>query len=76
MLTIDILIQWYDRIDYLNSTSVEERFIWLVENRRDLLERVPDKYIARFLSMRPDTFSSVKGDWLKSWEENEMSKQK
>ena len=71
MLTIDVLVQWDERVRVLNNTSAEERFKWLVENRGDLLQRVPDKYIAAFLGIRPETFSKAKTEWFRAWQYKE-----
>jgi CRP/FNR family transcriptional regulator, anaerobic regulatory protein len=71
MLTIDVLVQWDERVRVLNNTSAEERFKWLIENRRDLLQRVPDKYIAGFLGIRPETFSKAKTELFRAWQHKE-----
>ena len=71
MLTIDVLVQWDERVRVLNNTTAEERFKWLMENRRDLLQRVPDKYIAGFLGIRPETFSKKKTELLKEWQDKQ-----
>jgi CRP-like cAMP-binding protein len=65
MLTIDVLVEWDERVRALNNTTAEERYRWLVDNRPDLLTRVPDKYIAGFIGIRPETFSKVKGEYLR-----------
>ena len=65
MLTIDVLVEWDERIRVMNNTTAEERYRWLVENRPDLLTRVPDRYLAGFIGIRPETFSKVKGEYLR-----------
>lgn len=65
MLTIDVLVEWDQRIQALINTTAEERYMWLVKNRPDLLTRVPDRYIAGFIGIRPETFSKVKGEYYK-----------
>jgi CRP-like cAMP-binding protein len=65
MLTIDVLVEWDERVRALNNTTAEERYAWLVKNRPDLLMRVRDKYIAGFIGIRPETFSKVKGEYYK-----------
>ena len=37
-----------------------ERYAWLVENRPELAERVPQKYIASFLGMTPVSLSRIR----------------
>ena len=67
LLTIDVLVEWDQRVRALNNTSAEERFRWLVNNRPDLLERVPAKYIAGFLGITPETFSKIRSVQYKEW---------
>jgi CRP-like cAMP-binding protein len=38
----------------------QERFIDFVQNNRNLLQRVPQKYLASYLDMKPETFSRMK----------------
>ena len=38
-----------------------ERYAWLAENRPELVERVPQKYIASFLGMTPVSLSRIRG---------------
>ncbi len=37
-----------------------EWFLWLVGNNPELLMRVPQKYLASYLNMKPETFSRLK----------------
>ena len=37
-----------------------ERYAWLVENRPELVEKVPQKYIASFLGMTPVSLSRIR----------------
>ena len=66
-LTIDVLVEWDQRVRALNNTSAEERFKWLVKYRPDLLERVSHKYIAGFLGITPETFSKIQSMQYKEW---------
>jgi len=40
--------------------DTKERFLRFVENNPDLLQRVPQKYLASYLNMKPETFSRLK----------------
>jgi CRP-like cAMP-binding protein len=40
--------------------DTRERFLHFVENNPDLLQRVPQKYLASYLNMKPETFSRLK----------------
>jgi len=40
--------------------EARERFLRFVENNPDLMQRVPQKYLASYLNMKPETFSRLK----------------
>ncbi|MES1160213.1 MAG: Crp/Fnr family transcriptional regulator [Bacteroidota bacterium] len=40
--------------------ETRERFLHFVDNNSDLLQRVPQKYLASYLNMKPETFSRLK----------------
>jgi CRP-like cAMP-binding protein len=40
--------------------DTRERFLHFVHNNPDLLQRVPQKYLASYLNMKPETFSRLK----------------
>ena len=40
--------------------DTRERFIHFVERNPDLVQRVPQKYLASYLNMKPETFSRLK----------------
>jgi CRP-like cAMP-binding protein len=46
----------YDRI----RLSSSERFVNFIRSNADLLQRVPQKYLASYLNMKPETFSRLK----------------
>jgi hypothetical protein len=55
--------------EYLKKESFEynrvrltsqERFINFIRNNGNLLQRVPQKYLASYLNMKPETFSRLK----------------
>ncbi|MEP7278587.1 MAG: cyclic nucleotide-binding domain-containing protein [Bacteroidota bacterium] len=43
----------------LNNTT-RERFLDYVQNHPDMLQRVPQKYLASYLNIKPETFSRLK----------------
>jgi len=43
----------------LSAEKPEERFLKLLENRPDLFQRVPQKYIANFLGVSPESLSRI-----------------
>lgn len=40
--------------------DTRERYLRFVENNPDLMQRVPQKYLASYLNMKPETFSRLK----------------
>ena len=40
--------------------DTRERFLRFVENNPELMQRVPQKYLASYLNMKPETFSRLK----------------
>jgi CRP-like cAMP-binding protein len=50
------------QLNYMNFKlkSPEERFAWLLETHPQLLERIPQIYLASYLSITPETFSRFK----------------
>jgi CRP-like cAMP-binding protein len=40
--------------------DTRERFLHFVEKNRELIQRVPQKYLASYLNMKPETFSRLK----------------
>jgi CRP-like cAMP-binding protein len=60
LITTGHLISWetfdYDRL----RLSSADRFVNFVRNNPDLLLRVPQKHLASYLNMKPETFSRLK----------------
>jgi CRP-like cAMP-binding protein len=46
-------------VDKLEKTT-RERFLEFVNNHPDMLQRVPQKYLASYLNIKPETFSRLK----------------
>ena len=59
MITHFFLQQELWDLDYIRF-GTRERFIQFVQNNPDLLQRVPQKYLASYLNMKPETFSRFK----------------
>jgi len=49
-----------DREAALLLDSPKERFIWLQENHRDWIQRIPQHYLASYLGISPETYSRYK----------------
>ena len=49
-----------DRIFSFISMSAEERFIYLSQSKPELLQQVPQQYIASMLGMTPETLSRIR----------------
>jgi CRP-like cAMP-binding protein len=45
--------------EQLNKTT-RERFLDYIQNHPDMLQRVPQKYLASYLNIKPETFSRLK----------------
>ena len=66
---IETLARLFTREAYLKKTdfdyhrartTTERRFVEFVRNNGHLLQRVPQKYLASYLSIKPETFSRMK----------------
>ncbi len=55
-----------NRVIMLLSTSAIERYEHFIETYPDILQRVPQKMIASYLGVNPETLSAAKSQWLKS----------
>lgn len=72
LITTDLLIQkenWdLDRLKY----TTKERFVRFVTSNGDLFQRVPQKYLASYLNIQPETFSRLKHFLRKRFAENNI----
>ena len=59
VVTQQFLIKEHWEYDRMRLTS-HERFIKFIKENRDLLQRVPQKYLASYLNIKPETFSRLK----------------
>ena len=48
------------RDSYQLKSSTRERFMAYVETHSEMLQRIPQKYIASYLNIKPETFSRLK----------------
>lgn len=53
------------RIIMLMSSSAIERYEHFIETYSDIVQRVPQKMIASYLGVTPETLSAAKKDWYK-----------
>jgi CRP-like cAMP-binding protein len=65
IITTHFLLQ--QELHILNNIqyTVRERFFHFMNNHPDLLQRVPQKYLASYLNIKPETFSRLKSVLLK-----------
>ena len=60
LIISDLFIKKDDRFfDQLNKNT-RERFLEYVRTHPQMLQRVPQKYIASYLNIKPETFSRLK----------------
>lgn len=73
LIMTDFLIEqenWeLDRIKY----TTKERFVRFVSSNSELFQRVPQKYLASYLNIQPETFSRLKHFLRKKIVENNLS---
>lgn len=60
ILTAHFLMQQERGILQSTGYTPRERFLHFFENHADLLQRVPQKYLASYLQIKPETFSRMK----------------
>lgn len=72
LITTDLMIQkenWeLDRLKY----TTKERFVRFVMANGELFQRVPQKYLASYLNIQPETFSRLKHFLRKRFAENNL----
>ena len=73
LITTDLLMQkefWeLDRMKY----TTKERFLRFLTSNGDLFQRVPQKYLASYLNIQPETFSRLKHFLRNRFAENNIS---
>ena len=60
LLSEDLLAKKQMDFDQFKTSSPEDRYLALMENRPDLLQRVPQKYLASFLGIKPQSLSRLR----------------
>jgi CRP-like cAMP-binding protein len=72
LITTDLLLQKEDwELDRLRYTT-KERFLRFLTSNGDLFQRVPQKYLASYLNIQPETFSRLKHFLRKRFAENNI----
>lgn len=54
------LYDLYDRVIFFTSLTPKERYIHIIENQPELLQRVPQKYIASYVGVSQVSLSRIK----------------
>lgn len=57
---LDMLAQSLERIESFVLQSPEERYLQLIKDKPDLLQRVPDKHLATLLGITPVSLSRIR----------------
>ena len=60
LMISDLFIKSDNRYFNQLRKSTRERFLEYVRNHPDMVQRVPQKYLASFLNIKPETFSRLK----------------
>ncbi len=66
LLSEDLLAKQQLDFDSFKLASPEERYLNLLDNRPDLIQRIPQHYIASFLGIKPQSLSRLKARVLKN----------
>jgi CRP-like cAMP-binding protein len=62
-LTIKYLIEYSKQMELIRAMSGREKYEALIEKHPGLVTRVPQKYLASYVDMLPETFSKIKGEY-------------
>lgn len=60
VLTIKYLKLWSQQLYGIRMQSAADRYQWLLKEHRELVMRVPQKYIASYLDITPETLSKIR----------------
>jgi len=72
LIITDLLVQKeYWELDRMKFTT-KERFVRFLTSNGDLFQRVPQKYLASYLNIQPETFSRLKHFLRKRFAENNL----
>lgn len=59
-ITKENLVEAIERITFYTGMSPEQRFLHIRDTRPELLQRVPQKYLASYLGVTPQSYSRMK----------------
>lgn len=59
-VTKETLVEAIERITFYTGMSPEERFIHIRDTRPELIQRAPQKYLASYLGVTPQSYSRMK----------------
>ncbi len=65
VITIKYLTLWAKQLFSIRNQTAEERYLWLLANRPEIILRVPAKYIASYLDITEVTLSRIKNNIAK-----------
>jgi CRP-like cAMP-binding protein len=66
IMTEQVLGNQQDEYDYFRLNNPEERYVRLLADRPELVQRVPQYQIASYLGMKPESLSRIRKRMLKS----------
>jgi CRP/FNR family transcriptional regulator, anaerobic regulatory protein len=62
ILTIKYLTLWSKQLYAIRMQTAKERYEWLIQFHPELLQRVPQKFIASYLDITPETLSKIRSE--------------
>lgn len=63
ILTGKYLLIWNGLLEIMRLSQAQDRYDWLMRHQPEALQRVPQKYIASWLGMTPETLSRIRGKY-------------
>jgi len=69
----DLYLQKEKQDHERNCYNTRERFLHFIENHAELLNRIPQKYLASYLHIQPETFSRLKHLLVTPYGKNQLS---
>ncbi len=55
-----------ERTDQLLTVSPEQRYMHMLDERPEVVQRIPLRYVATYLGVRPETLSRIRARWMRS----------
>jgi CRP-like cAMP-binding protein len=62
ILTIKYLTLWSEQLYAIRMQNAKERYEWLLQFHPELIQRVPQKFIASYLDITPETLSKIRSE--------------